>query len=204
MVYAKFGNLVATVILVAASFFVSGAHALELVETRTDFNDPQAQQVISGLMEPILPLVANGASTTTSVLQLGVDNYAASSVSGDASFAGIVQGGDRNRAVQAIQGSNSAMLLVQGGTDNNVFQASAGDNNFQLVALGESSKNNNVGYIQVGNELAGALNVGNSQNSTVMALQTEQSGRYLMPAGISGLNNQVVVIVPGRMYVFQK
>lgn len=114
----------------------------------------------------------------------------------------ISQSGDNNRAVQAIQGENSTLLLSQGGSNNSVVQASRGDNNFQLVAV--SGNNNDVAYLQAGNNLGGALDVRNSQNSSVLAVQTNQSAGFMMPSGISGLNNQVVVVVPGRMYVLPK
>lgn len=161
-----------------------------------------AESLISPLMEPISPFINGDAQTTTSIIQLGEGNLASSGVTGESNLAVIEQSGSRNRAVQAIEGHNSAMLLVQGGSNNNVLQASRGDNNFQLV--GVSGNNNNVGYVQVGDNLAGALDVTNASNSTVLALQTPASGRYLMPTGLRGLQNTVVVIVPGRMYVIPK
>ncbi len=172
------------------------AQGIELLDQQT------AGSLITPLMEPISPFVNGDARTTTSITQLGENNYASSSVTGESNFAVIGQAGSRNRAVQAIQGHNSAMLLVQGGTNNNVLQASRGDNNFQLV--GVSGNNNNVGYVQIGDNLAGALDVTNASNSTVVALQTPDSGRFLMPTGLRGLQNTTVVIVPGRMYVIPK
>lgn len=165
-------------------------------------NAPDAQARLDSLMEPILPLVSGSAGSTTSINQVGVGNYANAGTQGIANLAVIDQSGARNRAVQAIQGNNSAMLLVQGGSNNNVLQASVGDRNFQAVAV--SGQNNSVGYVQMGNDLAGALDVTNAQNATVLALQTPQSGRYLMPTGLSGLKNATVVIVPGRMYVLPR
>ena len=67
-----------------------------------------------------------------------------------------------------------------------------------------SGNNNNVAYLQKGSDLAGALDVTNASNSTVLAIQTPQSGNYLMPTGLRGLQNTVVIIVPGRMYVIPK
>lgn len=169
---------------------------------REDFNHPRAQERLDALMEPILPLMAGDAGSTTSITQIGRHHFASSSIEGAGSLSLIDQSGARNRAVQAIQGNNSALLLVQGGSDNNVLQASIGDDNFQLV--GVSGQNNNVGYVQIGNDLAGALDVRGAQNATVLALQTPVSGNYLMPTGLRGLKNATVVIVPGRMYVLRK
>jgi hypothetical protein len=183
----------ATVMLSAP---LAHAQGIELLDQQ------QAGSLIAPLMEPISPFVNGDARTTTSITQLGDNNYASSGVTGDSNLAVIGQAGSRNRAVQAIQGHNSAMLLVQGGINNNVLQASRGDNNFQLV--GVSGNNNNVGYVQIGDNLAGALDVTNASNSTVVALQTPDSGRFLMPTGLRGLQNTTVVIVPGRMYVIPK
>lgn len=175
---------------------LASAEGIKLLDQET------AGSLISPLMEPISPFVNGDARTTTSITQLGNDNYASASVTGESNLAVIGQAGSRNRAVQAIEGHNSAMLLVQGGSNNNVLQASRGDNNFQLV--GVSGSNNNVGYVQVGDNLAGALDVTNASNSTVVALQTPASGRYLMPTGLRGLQNTTVIIVPGRMYVIPR
>lgn len=123
-------------------------------------------------------------------------------IQGQGSLAVVQQAGQNNRAVQSITGSSSALLLVQGGSNNSVLQASRGNNNFQLV--GVSGNNNEVAYVQDGDNLAGALDVRDSMNSTVLAYQTPQSGRYMMPSGLRGLENKVVVVVPGRMYVINK
>jgi hypothetical protein len=166
----------------------------------TDFqSDPAAVQA---LMQPIEPLIGGDAGSTTSINQVGQDNLARSYVGGQGSLSLIQQSGSNNRAIQAIDGNSSALLLVQGGTNNTVVQAAKGDRDFQLV--GVSGNANQVAYIQVGDDLAGALDVTGSQNSTVIALQTPQSGRYLMPSGLSGLNNKIVIVVPGRMYVLPK
>lgn len=157
---------------------------------------------VQALMEPIQPFVGGDNGSTTSIIQLGEGNSANAGIQGTGSLALIQQAGTNNRAVQAIEGSNSALLLVQGGTNNSVLQASRGDNNFQLV--GVSGNSNQIAYIQDGDNLAGALDVRDSQNSTVLALQTAQSGRYLMPTGLRGLENKTVVVVPGRMYVLPK
>ncbi|PZM08177.1 hypothetical protein [Rhizobium tubonense] len=156
----------------------------------------------ASLMEPIQPYASNNGTSTTTILQLGANNYANADVTGQASLAVIKQSGVNNRATQAIDGNNSALLLVQGGSNNSVVQAAKGNNDFQLV--GVSGNNNTVAYIQSGDNLAGALDVRNANNTTVVAIQTPQSGRFLMPTGISGLQNQNVVVVPGRMYVFPK
>lgn len=165
-------------------------------------NSPNAQAQLEVLMQPIQPLVAGSAGSTTTINQIGLNNYANAGIEGAANLTVIEQSGSNNRAVQAIQGSNSALLLVQGGSNNNVLQASIGDRNFQAVAV--SGQNNNVGYVQMGDGLAGALDVTDAQNATVLALQTPQSGRYLMPTGLHGLKNATVVIVPGRMYVLPR
>ncbi|MCS3744076.1 hypothetical protein [Rhizobium sp. BK661] len=161
-----------------------------------------AAPIVGSLMEPIQPYVAGNGGSTSSILQLGDGNAADISVSGSANFSSIQQSGQNNRAIQSIEGNNSALLLVQGGKNNSVVQAAKGDNDFQLV--GVSGSNNQVAYVQVGDNLAGALDVRNAQNTTVVALQTPQSGRYLMPTGLNGIKNATVVVVPGRMYVFPK
>lgn len=160
-----------------------------------------AQEQLLELMAPIAPLTANGAPNTTTINQVGVGLVAHSSIEGQSNLSYISQTGSNNRAVQAISGNNSALLLDQSGNGNSVLQASVGNENFQMV--GVSGQGNEVAYVQAGNELAGALQVG-GRNSSVMAIQTEASGRYLMPVGLNGLRNQVVVVVPGRMYVFNK
>lgn len=198
--YKWLKGAVAGGVALGATVAAANAQVFDLV----DVNDPQAENKVSALMEPILPFVASGASTTTSIVQLGDTNYALVLTDGQSNYGAIVQEGARNRVVQAIQGSNSAALLVDGGVGNSVLQASIGNDNFQAVALGKDSSNNEVGYVQVGNSLAGALNVGNSRNSTVVTLQTPASGNFLMPTGINGLQDKIVVIVPGRMYVFSK
>ena len=188
-------SAVAAVILMGAQTIASAQEFQSL-----QFNSNPVE--VNALIEPIRPLIAGNGGSTSTINQVGVGNYATAAIAGRGSLTLIEQAGSNNRAVQAIEGSNSAMLLVQGGTNNNVLQASSGDRNFQLV--GVSGNNNNVAYIQKGDDLAGALDVRNSQNSTVIALQTEQSGRYLMPSGLRGLENKVVVVVPGRMYVMNK
>lgn len=151
------------------------------------------------LMQPILPLMNVSAGSTTTISQIGRDNFATAGVEGSRSLAAIAQIGSNNRAVQAIEGNSSALLLVQAGRNNNVIQASQGNDNFQIV--GVAGSNNNVGYIQSGNELGGVLGV-SGVNSNVIAFQNGDSARFLMPANLTGLRNQTVVIVPGRMYVF--
>lgn len=192
-------RLVATAIVFFAITGVAFAQSSEDLMVAAVTNQQDADVQLEALMQPILPLIVGNARSTTTINQVGADNYAAAGLKGVASLALIDQQGERNRAVQAIQGNNSALLLVQGGTDNNVLQAAIGDRDFQLV--GVSGRNNNVGYVQIGNDLVGALDVRNAQNATVLALQTPQSGRYLMPTGLRGLQNATVVIVPGRMYV---
>jgi hypothetical protein len=189
---------------VVALGFASGAYAQssQALLVPEVSNAPDAQARLEVLMQPILPLVAGSAGSTTTINQVGLNNYATAGVEGAANLTVIEQSGSHNRAVQAIQGNNSALLLVQGGTNNNVLQASVGDRNFQMV--GVSGQNNNVGYVQMGNDLAGALDVTDAQNATVLAFQTPQSGRYLMPTGLHGLKNATVVIVPGRMYVLPR
>lgn len=161
----------------------------------------QAQEQLLGLMAPIAPFVADGMPNTTTINQVGSGLIAHSTIEGASNFSYIQQSGSNNRAVQAIAGNNTALLLDQSGNDNSVLQASVGNDNFQLV--GVSGQGNDVAYVQAGNDLAGALSVG-GRNSAVLAVQTSASGNYLMPAGLNGLKDQVVVIVPGRMYVFNK
>lgn len=185
----------------ALSVGVAAATEIRIVD-EADYGGARAEAVVSSLMQPISPFVAGQAGNTTSIAQIGTGHSAISSIEGHSSASLIAQDGTRNRAVQAIEGSNSALLLVQSGTNNNVLQASRGDNNFQLV--GVSGSNNDIGYVQVGNNLAGVLDVRNSHNTTVVAFQTNQSRNFLMPTGISGLNNAAVVIVPGKMYVLPK
>lgn len=194
-------RLAGAMIALVVTTSISAASEIRIVNEE-DYGGARAQAVVSSLMQPIAPLVAGQAGNTTSIAQIGGGNFASSAITGHSSASLIVQDGSRNRAVQAIEGSNSALLLVQSGTNNNVLQASRGDNNFQLV--GVSGSNNDIGYVQIGNDLAGVLDVRNSYNTTVVALQTNQSRNFLMPTGISGLNNAAVVIVPGRMYVLPK
>ncbi|MBZ9701736.1 MULTISPECIES: hypothetical protein [unclassified Mesorhizobium] len=165
-------------------------------------NSPNAEATLNVLMQPISPFMLGHTQSTTSIAQIGDTNHAISNVNGASNLSSINQTGSNNRAVQSIEGSNSALLLVQGGTNNNVLQASQGDRNFQLV--GVSGNNNSVAYLQKGSDLAGALDVTNASNATVLAIQTPQSDHYLMPTGLRGLQNAVVVIVPGRMYVIPK
>jgi hypothetical protein len=161
----------------------------------------RAAPVLNQLMAPIQPFVSGNSGSTTSIQQIGINNYATSGIDGKGSLALIQQSGVNNRAVQAINGSNSAALLVQGGANNSVAQVINGDRDFQLV--GVSGSNNQIAYVQHGDDLAGALAIGGS-NNTVVAIQTPSSGRYLMPVGINGLSNATVVIGPGKMYVFPK
>jgi hypothetical protein len=156
--------------------------------------------VIAPLLVPAQNLRTNGTGSTTMISQLGTGNFASAGIIGSNSAAAITQSGSNNRAVQAIQGSDSAMLLVQSGEGNSVVQTSIGHDNTQL--LGVSGTNNDVAFVQVGDHLGGAMSVG-GQDSAVVALQTGNNN-YMMPSGINGLKNQVVVIVPGRMYVFNK
>jgi hypothetical protein len=154
------------------------------------------------ILAPLTQLQSSlNANSTTMITQIGDTNFAHAGVQGAGNLAIIAQSGSNNRAVQAIQGNNSAMLLVQSGSGNNVLQASTGNNNTQL--LGVSGTSNDVAYLQVGNGLAGAMDVG-GENSAVFALQTPKSGNYLMPSGLTGLKDQVVIVVPGRMYVFNR
>ncbi len=181
--------------MIAAPGLVS-AESLLVSDYQTNTAD------VHGLMQPIMPLLGGFTGSNTGIIQIGSNNHANSGIDGTGSLALIQQAGTGNRAVQAIEGNNSALLLVQGGTNNSVLQASAGDNNFQLI--GASGSNNQIAYIQKGDNLAGALDVRNSVNSTVVAIQTPQSGNYMMPTGLRGLENKTVVVVPGRMYVLPK
>ena len=158
-------------------------------------------ELFQPLLAPISPLL-NGPGSTTLISQFGDGNAATIDAAGTGNVGIIAQTGSNNRAYQSIEGTGSAALLVQGGTNNSVIQAIKGDQDFQLV--GVSGNNNQVAYVQVGDQLAGALDVTGSTNSSVIALQTNASGRYLMPAGLHGLNNQIVIIVPGRMYVLPR
>lgn len=194
-IFVKARRVGAIAALVGGLVFSGNANALELIQ-----NSANATASLNALMQPIQPFLTGAAQTTSSITQIGRSNFASSNVSGASNLSVIDQGGERNRAIQAIQGSNSALLLVQGGRDNSVVQAAIGDRNFQLV--GVSGNNNSVAYVQVGNDLAGALDVTNASNATVLALQTPQSGRYLQPTGLRGIQNAVVIIGPGRMYVF--
>lgn len=187
-------------VLLAASIAAVGTAAMaseNLLVQNYETNTASVQ----ALMEPILPLVG-GTQSNTAIIQIGQNNHANSGIEGQGSLSLIQQSGSNNRAVQAIEGSNSALLLVQGGTNNSVLQASQGNDNFQLV--GVSGNNNQIAYIQKGDNLAGALDVRDSVNSTVLAIQTPQSGNYMMPTGLRGLENKTVVVVPGRMYVLPK
>lgn len=166
-------------------------------------NFESTASAVGGLIEPIQPfLAATNSGSTTSIIQYGADNYASSDISGKGSLGVIQQSGSNNRAVQAIEGNNSALLLVQGGSNNSVFQAAKGNSDVQLV--GVSGQNNQVAYIQSGDNLAGVLDVRNATNATVVAIQTPQSGQFMMPTGLNGISNATVVVVPGRMYVFPK
>lgn len=162
--------------------------------------DPNQIIPLLAPVQALRPGEAPGAGSTTMISQLGTGNFATAGIVGANSATAITQSGENNRAVQAIQGNNSAMLLVQSGTGNNVVQSSIGNNNTQL--LGVSGTNNDVAFLQVGNHLGGAMAVG-GENSAVVALQTGNHN-FMMPSGINGLKNQVVVVVPGRMYVFNK
>lgn len=190
--------LAGAVAAIAVGVTGAAAEGITIID-QSEYTGAPAEAAINALMQPISPFTMGEARTTTSITQIGENNFAASSVEGNSSLSLIEQAGSRNRAVQAIDGHNSALLLVQGGTNNNVLQASRGDGNFQLV--GVSGNDNNVGYVQVGDNLAGVLDVRDSTNSTVIAVQTPQSGQYMMPTGLRGLQNTAVVIVPGRMYV---
>ena len=196
---ARISRTLRTAAFVGAMIAAPGIAAAENLLV-SDYNtDPAAVQ---GLMQPIMPFVGGSTGSNTGIIQIGSNNHANSGIDGTGSLALIQQAGNNNRAIQAIEGSNSALLLVQGGTNNSVVQVSRGNNNFQLV--GVSGTNNEVAYVQSGDFLSGALDVRNSTNSTVLAFQTPQSGNYMMPSGLNGLKNQVVVVVPGRMYVLPK
>jgi len=162
-------------------------------------NDPTWETLFAPVHGLRQSLAGQGSATLIS--QIGDGNFATANLVGSGNLAAISQTGAGNRAAQIIEGSNSALLLVQGGAGNSVIQASQGDHNLQL--LGVSGAGNQVAYLQHGNNLAGLLNVG-GVNSAVLAVQTNDSGRYLMPQGLSGLNNQIVIIGPGRMYVFDR
>lgn len=188
--------LKAGLVALALSMAASSAFGFEMyLESQYEATETE----FSPLMAPILPLMASSARSTTNIMQVGTNNFAAAGVEGTGSVALIAQEGARNRAVQAIQGNSSALVLVQSGTDNNVLQVSNGDRNLQLV--GVAGNNNNVGYIQSGSDLAGVLSVQGS-NSNVVAFQNQNSANFLMPNKVSNLHNATVVIVPGRMYVF--
>ncbi|MBE7182813.1 MAG: hypothetical protein INR68_00230 [Methylobacterium mesophilicum] len=199
---SKTGKIALKSLVAAASLSIGLALVPASAEDILVRNSDNAEAEVSALMQSIMPFVNGEAQTTTNIAQIGENNTANSSVKGSSSLSLIQQSGSNNRAVQAIEGANSALLLVQGGTNNNVLQASKGNRNFQMV--GVSGNDNNVAYLQAGNDLAGALDVRDSQNSNVLAIQTPQSGRYLMPTGLRGLQNTTVVIVPGRMYVIPK
>jgi hypothetical protein len=154
------------------------------------------------LMAPVASITGDVGTGRSAISQNGIGNFADSSVTGAGNLSLIAQEGSNNRAIQTIEGANTALLLAQGGSNNSVLQASKGDNNFQAVAV--SGSNNDIAYIQAGNNLGGILDVRNAQNSSVVALQTNQSAGFLMPSGISGLKNQMVVVVPGRMYGLPK
>ncbi len=186
--------------LIAAGFAAAATTASAEDLLVKDYSTNPAE--VNALMAPIQPFLGGESGSTTSIIQLGQGNTANAGIEGTGSLALIQQAGTNNRAVQAIEGHSSALLLVQGGTNNSVVQASRGDNNFQLV--GVSGENNQIAYIQDGNSLAGVLDVRDSKNSTVLAIQTAQSGRYMMPTGLRGLENKTVVVVPGRMYVLPK
>lgn len=167
----------------------------------TTFETTQANiDTVNALMTPIQPYL-HGPGSTSLLNQSGTSNMSTASIVGSGNLTVLQQAGANNRSIQSIEGSGSAALLFQGGNDNSVLQASAGNNNFQLVSVQGSS--NEVAYIQAGNELAGVLDV-SGRNSTVIALQTSRTPNYLMPTGLRGLQDKVVVIVPGRMLVINK
>jgi hypothetical protein len=194
----KITRRIAALFLTASVAFVAPARAEDLLVK--DYETSPA--AVQSLMEPIQPFLGGQNGSTTSIIQIGLNNQVNTDTQGQGSLAVVQQAGQNNRAVQSITGNSSALLLVQGGTNNSVLQASRGNNNFQLV--GVSGNNNEVAYVQDGDNLAGALDVRDSTNSTVLAYQTPQSGRYMMPSGLRGLENKVVVVVPGRMYVINK
>jgi hypothetical protein len=194
----KITRQIVAVFLTSTVAFSASASAEDLLVKDYE-TSPTAVQ---SLMEPIQPFLGGKNGSTTSIIQIGLNNQVSTEIQGQGSLAVVQQAGQNNRAVQSITGSSSALLLVQGGSNNSVLQASRGNNNFQLV--GVSGNNNEVAYVQDGDNLAGALDVRDSTNSTVLAYQTPQSGRYMMPSGLRGLENKVVVVVPGRMYVINK
>lgn len=194
----KITRQIAALFLTSTVAFAVPARAEDLLVK--DYETSPA--AVQSLMEPIQPFLGGANGSTTSIIQIGLNNQVNTDIQGQGSLAVVQQAGQNNRAVQSITGSSSALLLVQGGTNNSVLQASRGNNNFQLV--GVSGNNNEVAYVQDGDNLAGALDVRNSTNSTVLAYQTPQSGQYMMPSGLRGLENKVVVVVPGRMYVINK
>ncbi|SDG27153.1 hypothetical protein [Pelagibacterium luteolum] len=157
--------------------------------------------LLESVKSALSPFTSEGAPNTTMINQLGDDLFAQSGITGNSNLSYINQTGTNNRAVQAMVGNGNALLLHQGGENNTVLQASIGNDNLQMV--GVEGNSNEVAYIQAGNDLAGAISVG-GVNSSVLAVQTQASGSYLMPTGIGGLQNHVVVIVPGRMYIFDK
>jgi hypothetical protein len=161
---------------------------------------PADIDTVNALMSPIQPYLSAPGSTSL-VNQSGVGNTSTASIVGSGNLTLLQQSGSNNHSIQAIEGAGSAALLFQNGNDNNVLQASTGDNNFQLVNV--QGSNNDIAYIQAGNELAGVLDV-SGRNSSVVALQTSKTPNYLMPSGLHGLKDQVVVIVPGRMLVINK
>jgi hypothetical protein len=166
------------------------------------YQEPAVEaELFAPLLAPIAPLLT-GPGTTTLISQIGEGNIATTHLVGSGSLSLIAQSGNSNSAVQSVEGQRSAALLVQGGSSNSVLQVIQGNDDFQLV--GVSGQNNQVAYLQVGDQLAGALDVTGSNNSQVLAIQTNASGRYLMPTGLRGLDNQIVVIVPGRMYVLPR
>ena len=189
---------IAALFLASVAAYAAPARSEDLL-VKDYVTSPSAVQ---SLMEPIQPFLGGTNGSTTSIIQIGLNNQVNTETQGQGSLAVVQQAGQNNRAVQSITGNSSALLLVQGGTNNTVLQASRGNNNFQLV--GVSGNNNEVAYIQNGDNLAGALDVRDPTNSTVLAYQTPQSGQYMMPSGLRGLENKVVVVVPGRMYVINK
>ncbi|MBP1849447.1 hypothetical protein [Rhizobium halophytocola] len=196
--YRTLHGLAVGIALAAATTAATTAKAEDLLVQ--DYQTDAA--AVGALMQPIQPFLGGAQGSTTSIIQLGSANNAAVNIAGNGSLALIQQAGDNNRAIQSIEGSSSALLLAQGGRNNSVVQAAKGNNDFQLV--GVSGSDNQVAYVQVGDNLAGALDVRDSTNSTVLAFQTPQSGSYMMPTGLRGLDNKVVVVVPGRMYVLPK
>jgi hypothetical protein len=190
----------ASTVLAAALALSALTVAAQAEPVWTSFETTQANiDTVNALMTPIQPFLL-GPGSTSLINQTGTNNVSTASIVGSGNLTLLQQAGSNNRSIQSIEGSGSAALLFQNGNDNNVVQASTGDHNFQLVNVEGNS--NDIAYIQAGNSLAGALNVEGS-NSTVVALQTS-SNRYLMPSGLRGLENKVVVIVPGRMLVIDK